>query len=129
MSLLADKPYKDVEAVLSPLAAIEEGPLRRVGPVWKLTSLHDAWPLLAPTVSKSQFDRLDVAMHSRKFSARCKIHGSMSTKKSYFIERDGQFGDEVASPVLRQGIVGSDHRVGEYSRTKLRRAARWRPAR
>ena len=100
VSLLADKPYKDVEAVLSPLAAIEEGPLRRVGPVWKLTSLHDAWPLLAPTVSKSQFDRLDAAFQEVLGTPNPRFDVD---KKSYFIERDGQFGDE-ASPVLRQGL-------------------------
>lgn len=100
VSFLADKPYEEVETALAPLAATEGGPLRRIGPIWKLTSLHDAWPMLAPTVSKSQFERLEKAFQQVLETPNPRFG---IAHEDHIIEREGQFGEE-ASHVLRQGL-------------------------
>ncbi len=47
-----------VEAELAPFAAALDGPMRRSGEVWKLTSLRDSWFLLADQLTDAQLDML-----------------------------------------------------------------------
>lgn len=55
---LCGKPYEAVEAELAPFAATLDGPMRRSGEVWKLTSLRDSWFLLAEQLTDAQLDLL-----------------------------------------------------------------------
>lgn len=50
--------YDAVETELAPLAAMLDGPMRRSGEIWKLTSLRDAWFLLAGQLTTAQVDTL-----------------------------------------------------------------------
>lgn len=50
--------YEAVEAELAPFAAALDGPMRRSGEVWKLTSLRDSWFLLADQLTDAQLDTL-----------------------------------------------------------------------
>lgn len=50
--------YEAVEVELAPFAATLDGPMRRSGEVWKLTSLRDAWFLLAEQLTDAQLDLL-----------------------------------------------------------------------
>ena len=50
--------YEAVEAELAPFAAALDGPMRRSGEVWKLTSLRDSWFLLAEQLTDAQVDIL-----------------------------------------------------------------------
>ena len=53
--------YEAVEQELAPLAATLDGPVRRSGPVWKLTSLRDTWFLLAAHLTTAQVETLMAA--------------------------------------------------------------------
>lgn len=64
VATMADMPYDDVVAELTPLAQAFDGPLRRSGEAWKLASLLDAWLLLAPNLTKADLDR-----HARLFQS------------------------------------------------------------
>jgi transcriptional regulator with XRE-family HTH domain len=56
---LSGRPYEAVEADLAPLASSFDGPVRRSGPVWKLTSLRDAWFLLGSHLTANHLDGLE----------------------------------------------------------------------
>lgn len=55
---LCNLPYDTVEEALAPLAAALDGPFRRSGSVWKLTSLRDSWFLLASHLTTAQVETL-----------------------------------------------------------------------
>ena len=55
---LCNLPYDAVEEALAPLAAALDGPFRRSGSVWKLTSLRDSWFLLASRLTTAQVETL-----------------------------------------------------------------------
>ncbi|MGO4127883.1 helix-turn-helix domain-containing protein [Inquilinus sp. YAF38] len=61
LSRLCCASYDEAEAILAPFAAKLDGPLRRSGSVWKLTSLRDAWFLLAGQLTIAQIDLLIVS--------------------------------------------------------------------
>lgn len=66
-AIVAEVAGMDYEAVvedLAPLATAFDGPLRRSGEVWKLTSALDAWLLLAPNLTRAAIDR-----HAAAFQA------------------------------------------------------------
>jgi transcriptional regulator with XRE-family HTH domain len=58
VSRLCGMPYASVETELAPSAAALDGPMRQSGEVWKLTSLRDAWFLLANQLTVAQLDML-----------------------------------------------------------------------
>jgi DNA-binding XRE family transcriptional regulator len=61
VSSLAGIAYDDVEEALGPLVAALDGPVRRSGPLWKLTSLRDSWTLLASHLKVGDVDGLITA--------------------------------------------------------------------
>lgn len=58
---LCNLSYDAVEEALAPLAAALDGPFRRSGSVWKLTSLRDSWFLLASHLTTAQVATLIAA--------------------------------------------------------------------
>jgi DNA-binding transcriptional regulator YiaG len=110
ISFLAGKPYEVVEAELSSLATIKGGPIRRVGSIWKLTSLRDAWTLLAPSVSKSQFERFETAFQKVLSKRNPRF---AADKEEFWIEREGEFGDENSAS-LRQGMAETMIALGVF---------------
>lgn len=58
LARLCHAPYEAVEKSLSAFTALLDGPLRQSGSVWKLTSLRDAWFLLADQLTADQIDLL-----------------------------------------------------------------------
>ncbi len=57
VSRLAAMPYADVAAEIAPLASAIDGPLRKVGSAWKVTSPQDAWSLLAKHLTPTDLER------------------------------------------------------------------------
>ncbi len=55
---LCNLSYDAVEEALAPLAAALDGPFRRSGSVWKLTSLRDSWFLLGSHLTTTQVETL-----------------------------------------------------------------------
>ena len=64
LSDLAAMPYEAIEEALSPLAARIDPPVRKIGRLWRLTSLRDAWILLAPRLTDAHVQRLNGAFQA-----------------------------------------------------------------
>ena len=64
LSDLAAMPYEAIEEALSPLAARIDPPVRKIGKLWRLTSLRDAWILLAPRLTDAHVQRLTAAFQA-----------------------------------------------------------------
>ena len=63
LSDLAAMPYEAIEEALAPLAARIDPPVRKIGKLWRLTSLRDSWILLAPRLTEAHVGRLTTAFH------------------------------------------------------------------
>jgi transcriptional regulator with XRE-family HTH domain len=61
---LASQPYADVEAALAPLAARVDAPVRKIGKLWRLTSLRDLWMLLGGRLTDGHVQCLEAAFQS-----------------------------------------------------------------
>jgi DNA-binding XRE family transcriptional regulator len=101
VSALAGCPYEQVEAVLAPLAATLDGPIVRLGEVWKVVSLRDLWTQIGQQVTSSQLATFEAAFHS--------VLGTINPRyarrpKSIYYEEEGEFGEE-ASGALRRGLT------------------------
>lgn len=55
--------YDALEAELAQFGTMLDGPMRRSGPVWKLTSLRDAWFLLGDQFTPALIDRFTTIFH------------------------------------------------------------------
>ena len=64
LSELAAMPYEAIEEALAPLAARIDPPVRKIGHLWRLTSLRDTWILLAPRLTDAHLGRLTAAFQS-----------------------------------------------------------------
>jgi transcriptional regulator with XRE-family HTH domain len=58
---LAGQPYAALEIALAPLAARVDAPVRKIGQIWRLTSLRDLWMLLGGRVTDGDVRRLEAA--------------------------------------------------------------------
>ena len=58
---LAGQPYAELEIALAPLAARVDAPVRKIGQLWRLTSLRDLWMLLGARVTDGHVQRLESA--------------------------------------------------------------------
>jgi hypothetical protein len=57
ISMLADRPYQDVERSLVRWAQASDPPVRKVGSNWFLVSKEDAWDLLAAYLTRNDLER------------------------------------------------------------------------
>ena len=101
VSTLAGCTYEQVEATLAPLAATLDGPIVRLGEVWKVASLRDLWTQIGQQVTSSQLANFETAFHS--------VLGTINPRyarrpKSIYYEEEGEFGEE-ASGALRRGLT------------------------
>ncbi len=55
--------YDALESELAQFGTMLDGPMRRSGPVWKLTSLRDAWFLLGDQFTPALIDRFTAIFH------------------------------------------------------------------
>lgn len=62
LSRLADMPYADLVAAITPYAGHLDSPLRKVGATWKVASPQDAWLLLAKFLSTPDIERFEKAV-------------------------------------------------------------------
>lgn len=90
--------YEAIETELAPLAAALDGPMRRSGEVWKLTSLRDSWFLLAEQLTAAQLDTL--------IEIFCEVLGEVSP---HYDDPDRRWKfdrspPKQASPDLRRGL-------------------------
>lgn len=63
LSGLADAPYEQVLAALTPYVGDMDKPLRKVGTTWRMASPQDAWFLLAPRLTSIDLSRFERAAH------------------------------------------------------------------
>lgn len=101
LSELAGCPYDQIESILAPLAASLDGPIVRLGDVWKIVSLHDLWTQIGGQVTPTQFARFEKAFHV--------VLGTINPRyskrpKSLYYEKDGEFGEEN-SGAIRRGLT------------------------
>lgn len=64
LAVLAAMPYEAIEEALAPLAGRVDAPVRKIGQLWRLTSLRDAWILLAPRLTEGHVRRLTTAFQT-----------------------------------------------------------------
>ncbi|MGB8843585.1 MAG: helix-turn-helix transcriptional regulator [Aliidongia sp.] len=65
LARLADCPYDEFARGLTPYFGTFDQPLRKIGPIWRMASVHDAWMLLARYLSPadiSQFEAVAIAV-------------------------------------------------------------------
>ena len=65
---LAAMPYEAIEEAARRPGGPVDAPVRKIGQLWRLTSLRDAWILLAPRLTEGQVERLTTP-HSSPCSA------------------------------------------------------------
>ena len=110
LSALAGCPYEQVEAVLSPLAATLDGPIVRLGEVWKVVSLRDLWTQIGQQVTSSHLARFENTFHDVLSTINPRYD---RRPKSIYYEEDGEFGEE-ASGALRRGLTEAMIAVAVY---------------
>ena len=116
VSALAGRPYEQVEAVLGPLAATLDGPIVRLGEVWKVVSLRDLWTQIGHQVTSSQLARFETAFHATLSTINPRY---ARRPKSIYYEEEGEFGEEV-SGALRRGLTEAMIALAVYpDRAKL----------
>jgi hypothetical protein len=64
LSELADQPYEVIVAALAPYVGEFDSPLQKVGSTWRITSLSDAWFLLAHHLTSTDIARFEAAAHA-----------------------------------------------------------------
>ncbi|MDZ4319731.1 MAG: hypothetical protein U1A07_12990, partial [Phenylobacterium sp.] len=64
LSELADAPYDDVVAALTPFVGQFDSPLQKVGSTWRVASPSDAWFLLAQYLTPTDLKRFEAAAHA-----------------------------------------------------------------
>ena len=101
ISKLVGGSYEQFETALAPLAASVDGPIMRMGNIWKVVSLHDLWTQIGAQVTLSQFTRFEAAYQEVLSTINPRFH--KNTKSRYFEEK-GEFGAEISGE-LRQGLT------------------------
>jgi DNA-binding XRE family transcriptional regulator len=110
VSELAGMTYEQVELDLAPILALEGGPLRKIGSVWRLGSLRDAWPVVAPSIPKAQIIKFEDVFHRVLTTPNPRF--DMGERDSW-VEKEGEFGAE-ASPFLRHGLAQTMIALGVF---------------
>lgn len=64
LSELADQSYEAIVAALAPYVGEFDSPLQKVGSTWRVTSLYDAWLLLAHHLTSTDITRFEAAAHA-----------------------------------------------------------------
>ncbi|OCX83502.1 XRE family transcriptional regulator, partial [Acidithiobacillus thiooxidans] len=101
ISKLAGCSYEQFETVLAPLAAGLDGPIVRLGNIWKVVSLRDLWTQIGAQVTPTQFARFEAAYQE----VLSTINPRFATRpKGKYYEEEGEFGEEISS-TLRQGLA------------------------
>lgn len=108
LSSLAGMAYDDVEEALGPFATALDGPVRRSGPLWKLTSLRDSWTLLAGHLKDGDVDNLIAAFLDVYGKER---PGFDETKPNWNFNPGPP---TVVSPALRRGLGEAVIALGVY---------------
>lgn len=102
--------YEELERTLVPLTVTLDGPLRRVGGIWKVVSLRDLWGLLAPQLTPTLLKRFGAAFQE-VLGARDPRFAAAA--RDTWFEKPGQYGDE-ASSALRRGLAEAMIALGVY---------------
>ncbi len=101
ISKLAGCSYEQFETVLAPLATNLDGPIVRLGNIWKVVSLRDLWTQIGAQVTPTQFARFETAYQEVLGT----INPRFATRpKGKYYEEEGEFGEEISS-ALRQGLA------------------------
>ena len=126
---LTGRPYTDVESDLAIWSALDDAPLTRTGPVWRVVSKEDVWDLVSALITKTDLNRFhDIAPHVLEEPDPAL---DVPAERRFMASVVGE--PRTYSPRLRQGIADTVAFLGGYAADQRlndgghRRAAR--PAR
>lgn len=100
---LAGLSYTSVSAKLAPWIGAPDSPMRKAGPVWKVTSPRDAWLLLAGRLTDDDFNRL-LQVASEIFTT---VDPRFQLSKDERWQAATQGVHPTHSASLREGIAGT----------------------